>query len=103
MFSPFAKCRLPFDWKNPQGYLIAITLQYIIGIYAITFVGCIVTLGFGTFLFAVAVNKISKQSLSTIRKKAKHKSNETLRRLYEFVQFDSSVKQLSFNLKFQNI
>lgn len=96
-FFLFEKCRLPFDWKNPIGYLIAVTLQYIIAIYAAIFMSCIVTLGFGAFLFAVAVNKISKQSLYTICKKAKHKTSQThlLKRLHEFIHFYSSVKQLS--------
>lgn len=97
-FTCLMVCRLPFDWKNPFGYLIAASFQYTVAVHAAIFLTCISTLGLGAFLFTIAVNKVCTQNSLVICKKAKYRKSQrhVLRRLLEFVQFHSSVKQLSF-------
>lgn len=89
------RCRFPFGWKNPFGYLIALTLQYITLMYVFQFIALLVSLGVGVFLLTITMIKDLKR---TVRALNKFNRNELLfmKQLYDFIQFHSIAKQLSW-------
>lgn len=90
------KSRFPFDWKNPLGYLFAVTIQCIIATYGLKFLAFSVSFEMGAYFFSNALTKDIIGLLKTINKSAKAKGSHTriLKQLTEFVQYHSDVKQL---------
>lgn len=67
--------------------------------------GCFMSLGFGSYMFAIAFVKILKDELISINKMASHrKSRKNMyKKLPKFVQAHANLKQLSsFTNKAQN-
>lgn len=89
--------RFPFDWKNPFGYFVAIELLYLISSSALFIVGCVLAIGVGNLLFAIAMSKSLKVTLYSINQKAYDKSDRKcfVEQLIELIEFHSIVKQLS--------
>ena len=99
MITPF---RLPFDWKNPYGFFIGVTMEFEVATYLLLLVACLLTLSCGCLLFMLTMIKVAKQSLHSINKTAKLKSKRTLisNQLTQFIQYHSILKQLSELLYF---
>lgn len=59
------------------------------------FVSCLVTFGFGVFLFALSSTKIVKNDLNSINESAKTKRHrlQALNQISDFIQFHSSLKR----------
>lgn len=89
--------RLPFDWRNPYGFMIALGIQYVMFLYMAMIGGNIFILPVGSFLYAIAMTKCIKGSLFAIGRSGD--TNQTtgpiLEQLAEFIEFHSHVKQLS--------
>lgn len=100
MFVP--NYRVPFNWKNPNGYLMAVLFEYVLTIYMFVFLECVLSLGITAFLFEVAVIEYLKNNLNSIKNKSS-KSHEgqlkTIEKFSNFIEIHSMMKQLR---KFQN-
>lgn len=89
----------PFDWKNPKGYLIVISIQF--GIISVILYGVMSMMIFQIEinLMAISMTKDIKYSLCSINKKAKAKAKanriDIMEPFTETVQFHSNAKQLS--------
>lgn len=89
--------RLPYDWKTPTGYLMALFIQYLMTIYPYQFIGCFLLLAFGAFMIANALVESLKHELHSIDQMASDKKSQKnmYKTLSEFIQAHASAKQLS--------
>lgn len=92
-------CRFPFDWKNPFGFFMATTLQYILASYGLFIGVCILALAIGVYLFGNAMSKCIKEILFAISEHSNAEIDRSvlLEQFIEFIQYHSRVKQLSRN------
>lgn len=97
--------RLPFDWKNPLGYSLAIPIEFF-GLYlANRYLACFLLFAFGEFLFALAFCKDMLNSLHTINENGKAKRAEPhiiKRKLIEFINIDLVLNKLRILLPGNN-
>lgn len=91
--------RLPFKWRNPVGFLIAIVMEYAILLYALIVTASILSMAIASFLYAVALSRDIKGSLFAFNLNAQAKVDQPilLDQLTEFIEVHSSAKQLSKN------
>lgn len=87
---------MPYNWRNPLGYLVTASIQFFLSAYAFQYIVCFMLLAFGIFMFAMALAKIEKTKLHSINKMA---SNKKLRKnmykeLSEFIRMNANGKQL---------
>lgn len=92
--------RLPYDWKNPTGYLITVSMQWFLASWIFQYIGCMVFLGFASFIIAISVIKILNGELHPINKMSSDKiSRKSRQNLYEkffkFIYTHANSKQLS--------
>lgn len=90
--------RFPFDWNNPIGYLIAVTLEYIILAYEFFVVACLVGLGIGANLLGILVIKDIQsivQSINSEAKATKNQSNDLKILFSEHIDAQRVASQLS--------
>lgn len=89
--------RLPYDWKNPYGYMVAVVAQLLWASFAFTYIGCVLALSFGCFMFSLAMIKILKNDLHSIDKMARDKNSRSdmYKKLCEFLETHANTKQLS--------
>lgn len=93
--------RLPFNWQTPFGYLIAGAIQYVMLLHALMIGASAVSLAFGCYFYAIAMTKCIKGSLFSISQSIDSEtSNRTciFEQIFEFIEFQSRVKKLSFFL-----
>ena len=90
------KLRLPFDWKNPFGYLIAIASQTMMTAYGLTFLVSVGSFGIGSYSILKALTRDIIRLLLTIDESAESEKNHKciLKLLSELIQYHSDVKQL---------
>lgn len=82
----------PFDWKNPKGYLIAISIQFVvISIILYAFL-CMLILQVEALLMTISMAKDIKYSLYAINKKSKANRANIVEPFTEVVQFHSNAK-----------
>lgn len=95
--------RLPFDWKNPLGYLIAACLQYVMTKCFFIYVASLSSFGIGFYLFSMAMSEDMKLNLNSIKRdsKTRRHQSEAIKQLAKFVQIHTLSKQLSntFNVQ----
>lgn len=92
------KKRLPFDWKHPIGYLVAMIITYIIVCYAYIVIACTVTLGIGAFCYVISATKEIQRILNSINHNAHPNENHVneLKILFsEYIHAHRVAKQLS--------
>lgn len=89
--------RFPYDWKNPIGYSVAVSTQYLLAFYPSQFIGCFMNLAFGSFMFAKIFVIILKNELHAINKMAIHKkSRKNMReKISKIIRGHAHSKQLS--------
>lgn len=94
-FFVFILQRLPFNWKNPFGYLAAITLQYALTRCFFIYVGSFASFSVGAFLFSWAMSKDVKCSLNPINRKrnARKRTPKIFWQLTKFIQIHSDSKR----------
>lgn len=89
--------RFPFDWKNPYGFLISISIEHIMITYALIIGVCALNFSIETYLFVMATTKVIKQNLNSINENDKTNQTRTSisTQFSQFVRYHSMVKQLS--------
>lgn len=94
--------RLPYDWKNPIGYLVAVSALLLWALFPFQYMGCIITLAFGVFMFATALVKDLNGVLHSINSMINDKEsrNEMYKELSEFIRIHANAKQLSWESYF---
>lgn len=94
--------RVPFNWKSPIGFLIAMTVQCTIITYMAMIGACVLAVAIGSYFYTMAASKCIKENLFTVTENCRDKSKRKLIRvqLIEFIDFHTQVKQLSniFNI-----
>lgn len=95
-------CRLPFDWKCPSGYLVAIVLQWFAMIYACFSIMIVITTGIASYLYLNAVTKDIKCILKPMNKRSNSKNHckHIHKHFIDFIDLHSAIKQLSNTLLF---
>lgn len=88
---------MPFDWRNPVGYSVVVSLQYFMTVWIGCFVGSIATLGVSSYLIGVAVADDIKGHLYAINDNAKTKRTRltAVEQFSDFIENHTFVKQLS--------
>lgn len=72
-------CRVPFEWKTPLGYLVAITLQYMMVVYCFIFLFDCFSFGIECFAFPISmIAKKVKDDLKLINVNAVSDRNRSL-------------------------
>ena len=96
-FHPFQNCRFPFDWKNPIGYLIACTLQFILLIYLFHAAAFCVSIEIASYLLLISLTKDIKNTVYDMNSsQSDTKLRSTfLKQICEFVQFHANAKRLT--------
>lgn len=89
--------RMPFDWKNPVGYPVAISLQFGMLFFLNVYLACFLTLAFGYYLFtlSIAENMTDELHLMTRGAKMQKSAKQILTELSEFISIHADVKELS--------
>lgn len=89
--------RLPFDWRSPFGYLIAVTLTVFVAIYEMCLYANLSSLGIGCFLFSTSSTRKLQDSLYTVNERARFEEGRTrtTKQITEFIEWYSIMKQLS--------
>lgn len=90
--------RFPFDWHNPIGYLIAVTVEYVIFGYECFIIACVLSFGIGAIWLIISVTKEIRHTLHSINdvgQENKIKSNELKRLFSEYFHTYAAIKQLS--------
>lgn len=89
--------RFPYNWKNPTGYLVAVFIQSFMATYEFQYMGYLILLAFGTFMFIIAFVKIMKNELNSINKMAS--DTKSCKKMYKilskFNRTYATVRQLS--------
>lgn len=93
----FSICRLPFNWKDPVFYALAMTVEYSITMVLFYFIACLISLKIGTLLFSIAISEDIKRSLHSINTISKRKAGHAriFTHLVNFVESHVEAKQLS--------
>lgn len=93
--------RLPFEWTNPIGYLLAILIQFIMLFFLNVYLACFLMLAFGYFLFALSIAKDMINELHSINKRTKMKKPKAqiLKQLNDLISMHADVKGLSWWFK----
>ena len=91
--------RLPFDWRNPFGYFVATTLQFIIDSIAFRFIGCLASAGAAAILFGIALIKDLKSISNSVNDSATIHQNQSkcYNQLRQLIKILSISKQFSIN------
>lgn len=89
--------RFPFDWRNPLGFFIAISIQYTVATHLLAICACVMNLAVGSFLYAIGLCDFIKGYLLSINQNARARADPSilLEQLTEFLEMHSSLKQLS--------
>lgn len=90
------RSRYPFATKNPLGFLVAATIQYIMLLNVWFFVACLISTGIGCFFFVLTMVDDAKVCLRSINKSAKAVAIPSilLKKYLRFIQLHSNTKQL---------
>lgn len=97
MIEHFLNRRLPFDWRNPVGFVLATFIQLVVMFLAGQYLNAILSLAFGFVMFQIAVAKNMMVELRSINKRIKEKKSESdiLKRLGRVINLHTDAKQLS--------
>lgn len=95
-FNYLSKKRIPYNWKNPTGYLVTVFLQIYLSVSTYRFVGCLNFIAFGAFMFSITPVKILKNELHAINGMARRKKfrKNMFKKLSEFIRSNALHKQL---------
>lgn len=92
--------RYPFEWKTPQGYFIAFSLQYSL-VLCTAHIG-ICNTGFitGSCWMLISLAKDIKEDIHMINEKAQINTNrlELMGEFSQLLSYHSNVRQLSFHI-----
>lgn len=85
--------RFPFNWQNPLGYLIALTLIFISHLIFLRFIMCCLSFGIGVFVIVTSLTMDIKNDLIAFNDRTKTEPNPILlsKSLIQFVQIHSTA------------
>lgn len=89
--------RLPFDWKNPYGYVGAFIVEYITGIYVLGTMLTQTSLIIGSYWLLISLAKDISRGLYGINE-TKLKPLQLERDLINFMKLQSNAKRLGKHL-----
>lgn len=90
--------RVPYDWKNPIGYLVTTIYQYISLRRMLGLLELFVMFGIGSLLFVITVVRDMKMILKSANERAiagKQNQSQALKKLHEFIKIHAMLKELS--------
>lgn len=89
--------RFPFDFKNPIGYTIDMTLQYMLALCIEFFIACMTSFTIGSHLMLTSLTKDIRSNLCSLKGNFKSKTNRINipKQLTDSVQLHLSIKQSS--------
>lgn len=89
--------RLPFDWKNPFNFLIAIAIQCAMLLCGLSIGSCVLAFTIGSYFYAIGLSKTVTGILFSFNRNIQSKADRSilLEQLIEFLGFHSRSKQLS--------
>lgn len=104
MILNFITPRVPFDMKNPLGFLMALTMQGTMFCYGMTVGSYVLALAAGAYSYGIALSKCIKGSLFCINRSTLAKIDQSilLEQFAEFIDLHSSTEQLSENVVYFN-
>lgn len=87
--------RFPFEVKNPCGYTIAVTLEYIFTINVLFIVLCLLSFAFGTCLTLISLAKDIKYEMHSLNENASAKDGQLkiVKQFSELIDIHSDAKQ----------
>lgn len=87
--------RLPFNWKNPIGYSIAVVVQLHMVSLCLRYIDCVMILGFAALLFAFTFVKDIKGDLERFNRLAKIKKTQdrSMKPLCEIIGFQIELRR----------
>lgn len=90
--------------KNPFGYLIAVTLEYVQITYGFLFMGCMLSMGFGAFYFAISIAADLDANLIAINENAKMKDCHAriFQQWCEFIRLHADMKEYTVPLSYSH-
>lgn len=86
--------RLPFNWKNPIGYLVAVFLQIIVETYHFRYLACFLTFALGGYLFTTTSSIDVIKDLKSVNDDLRSKIDISTK-LTKLINLHSDSKQLS--------
>lgn len=94
----FVLSRFPFNWENPIGYAIAVTLQFMIYLKPARYLTCFLSLGAGVYVLLISSTGDGCDILRSINDAAKAKQTQEhiFKHFSTFVGGHSELKQLSY-------
>lgn len=94
--------RFPIDMTNPLGYTTAFVVEYTAFWYVHCNIACMISLAFGSFLLAITLINTIKRNICAINKDVQFKTHrlQTSKKLVNFIEFHSTLKQLSSFCRF---
>lgn len=92
--------RLPFDWRNPKGFLLANFVQFILVTAVMITIKCLAIFGLGTCSMLFPLTKDMKNILKTIDDHAQRRKNQSKigKQFSRIVRFHCKLIQLSFDV-----
>lgn len=91
----FENRRVPFDWKNPIGFIIFVALESAGLWVGMCFAACLVTFGIGSYLIEITINKITKTRLNHMNCTAEKQMSQMqlMKQFSEYIEHQSAEKQ----------
>lgn len=89
--------RIPFDWKTPFGYVIAVAIQFFIVVKTLQCDGCLLSIALAGFTWAMSIGRDLKRILSSINENLMNQQPryQIQKQLIEFIDLHSRLKELS--------
>lgn len=89
--------RFPFDTQQPIGYVLAVILQFFMLRYILLFSASLLSMVVGFFFMTISLTKDIENELRLINDCAKIKNHRSkaMKQLCKFIEFHSTLKQLS--------
>lgn len=93
----FSSIRFPFEWRNPIGYTVAVSLQCIVITYTFFTMMTMLVIGIASYSFGISLTEDLKYILHSIEEKSKLRKNRPYlyRQFIEFIILQSDTMQLS--------
>lgn len=89
--------RLPFDWRNPIGYLSITIVQFIIVTHIFWLIASVLSLGIGFFILGITGAFLVKNCMQLFTEALMKKSAQSyvLKNITAFIDWQSILKELS--------
>lgn len=98
MFFFYMNFRLPFDWENPGGFLIASIVIYMLLMNLFIFMACELSTGIGTYILVTSITDDIKNEFLSFSQIVRSKRNHVkhMKQLTDLIQYHSTGKRFGF-------